>query len=60
MDEVYIKVKNKKIQISQKKLMNDIVEQDHRQLKRRITIATGFKELEILILKIINETASSN
>ena len=40
--ELYIK----KIRIRQVKYLNNIVEQDHRQIKRRITITTGFKAFE--------------
>ena len=36
----------KKIKIRQCKYLNNIVEQDHRNIKRRIGIATGFKEFE--------------
>jgi putative transposase len=34
----------KKIKIRQCKYLNNIVEQDHRNIKRRISITTGFKE----------------
>lgn len=37
---------SKKIKIRQVKYLNNIVEQDHRSIKRRITITTGFKEFE--------------
>jgi putative transposase len=36
----------RKIKIRQCKYLNNIVEQDHRKIKRRISIATGFKEFE--------------
>jgi putative transposase len=36
----------RKIKIRQCKYLNNIVEQDHRNIKRRISIATGFKEFE--------------
>jgi putative transposase len=36
----------KKIKIRQCKYLNNIVEQDHRNSKRRISIDTGFKEFE--------------
>jgi putative transposase len=36
----------KKIKIRQCKYLNNIVEQDHRSIKRRIGICTGFKEFE--------------
>jgi putative transposase len=36
----------KKIKIRQCKYLNNIVEQDHRAIKRRIGITTGFKEFE--------------
>jgi putative transposase len=36
----------KKIKIRQCKYLNNIVEQDHRNVKRRISICTGFKEFE--------------
>jgi putative transposase len=36
----------KKIKIRQCKYLNNIVEQDHRNIKRRISIETGFKEFE--------------
>ena len=36
----------KKIKIRQCKNLNNIVEQDHRNIKRRISIDTGFKEFE--------------
>jgi putative transposase len=35
-----------KIKIRQCKYLNNIVEQDHRSVKRRISICTGFKEFE--------------
>jgi len=37
----------KKIKIRRVKYLNNIVEQDHRSIKRRITITTGFKEFEL-------------
>jgi len=36
----------KKIKIRRVKYLNNIVEQDHRTIKRRISITTGFKEFE--------------
>ena len=36
----------KKIKIRQCKYLNNIVEQDHRNIKRRIEITTGFKEFD--------------
>ena len=36
----------KKIKIRRVKYLNNIVEQDHRNIKRRIQITTGFKEFE--------------
>jgi putative transposase len=36
----------KKIKIRRVKYLNNIVEQDHRNIKRRIVITTGFKEFE--------------
>ncbi len=36
----------KKIKIRQSKYLNNIVEQDHRRIKRRIVNYTGFKEFE--------------
>jgi putative transposase len=36
----------KKIKIRQCKYLNNIVEQDHRNVKRRLTITTGFREFE--------------
>ncbi|MFT5157851.1 MAG: putative transposase [Bacteroidia bacterium] len=36
----------KKIKIRRVKYLNNIVEQDHRTIKRRIAISTGFKEFE--------------
>ena len=36
----------KKIKVRQCKYLNNIVEQDHRNIKRRIGITTGFKEFE--------------
>jgi putative transposase len=36
----------RKIKIRQCKYLNNIVEQDHRNIKRRIRISTGFKEFE--------------
>ena len=35
-----------RIQWRQCKYLNNIVEQDHRNIKRRISISTGFKEFE--------------
>ena len=35
-----------KVQIRRVKYLNDIIEQDHRAIKRRISITTGFKEFE--------------
>ena len=37
----------KKIKIRQCKYLNNIVEQDHRNIKRRISIDTGFKDHEV-------------
>ncbi|PKV48074.1 putative transposase [Aquimarina sp. MAR_2010_214] len=37
---------SKKIKIRRVKYLNNIVEQDHRSIKRRIAITTGFKEFE--------------
>ena len=37
---------SRKIKIRQIKYLNNIVEQDHRNIKRRIKITTGFKEFE--------------
>ena len=37
---------SKKIKIRQIKYLNNVVEQDHRNIKRRISITTGFKEFE--------------
>lgn len=37
---------SKKIKIRRVKYLNNIVEQDHRNIKRRITITTVFKEFE--------------
>jgi putative transposase len=37
---------SKKIKIRRVKYLNNIVEQDHRSIKRRISITTGFKEFE--------------
>jgi putative transposase len=37
----------KKIKIRQCKYLNNIVEQGHRNVKRRISICTGFKEFEL-------------
>ena len=37
---------SKKIKIRRIKYLNNIVEQDHRNIKRRISITTGFKEFE--------------
>lgn len=39
----------KKIKIRQYKHLNNIVEQDHRNIKRRISIDRGFKKFQILI-----------
>ena len=39
-------LKVRKIKIRQCKYLNNIVEQDHRNIKRRISIDTGFKEFE--------------
>jgi putative transposase len=36
----------KKIKIRRVKYLNNIIEQDHRSIKRRIAISTGFKEFE--------------
>jgi len=36
----------KKIKVRRVKYLNNIVEQDHRTIKRRISITTGFKEFE--------------
>lgn len=36
----------RRIKIRQCKCLNNIVEQDHRNIKRRIRISTGFKEFE--------------
>lgn len=36
----------KKIKVRRVKYLNNIVEQDHRTIKRRIAITTGFKEFE--------------
>ena len=36
----------KNIKVRQCKYLNNIVEQDHRNIKRRIAIDTGFKEFE--------------
>lgn len=36
----------RKIKIRQCKYLNNIVEQDHRNIKRRLSIDTGFKEFE--------------
>jgi putative transposase len=36
----------KKIRVRRVKYLNNIVEQDHRTIKRRISITTGFKEFE--------------
>jgi putative transposase len=36
----------KKIKIRRVKYLNNVVEQDHRHIKRRISISTGFKEFE--------------
>jgi putative transposase len=37
---------SKKIKIRRVKYLNNIIEQDHRSIKRRIAITTGFKEFE--------------
>jgi len=37
---------SKKIKIRKVKYFNNIIEQDHRRIKRRIRIMTGFKEFE--------------
>ena len=37
---------SKKIKIRKVKYLNNIIEQDHRRIKRRIRIMTGFKEFE--------------
>jgi len=37
---------SKKIKIRKVKYLNNIIEQDHRKIKRRIRIMTGFKEFE--------------
>ena len=37
----------RKIRIRQCKYLNNIVEQDHRNIKRRISIDTGFKDHEV-------------
>ena len=37
---------SKKIKIRKVKYLNNIIEQDHRRIKRRIKIMTGFKEFE--------------
>ena len=42
----------KKIKIRQCKYLNNIVEQDHRNVKRRIGICTGFKEFESVQRKL--------
>ncbi len=36
----------KKIKIRRVKYLNNIVDQDHRTIKRRLSITTGFKEFE--------------
>jgi putative transposase len=36
----------KNIKVRQRKFLNNIVAQDHRNIKRRIAIDTGFKEFE--------------
>ena len=36
----------KRIKIRRVKYLNNIVEQDHRSIKKRISITTGFKEFE--------------
>ena len=59
---------SKKIKIRQIKYLNNIVEQDHRNIKRRIAITTGFKEFEsaqrtlagIEIVNIIRKGQISN
>jgi putative transposase len=58
----------KKIKIRRVKYLNNIVEQDHRTIKRRIAITTGFKEFEsaqrtlagIEIINIIRKDQLSN
>jgi putative transposase len=53
----------KKIKIRKVKYLNNIIEQDHRRIKRRIRIMTGFKEFEsaqrtlsgIEVVSIINK-----
>ncbi|MDA9257833.1 IS6 family transposase [bacterium] len=40
------KLSTKKIKIRKVKYLNNIIEQDHRRIKRRIRIMTGFKEFE--------------
>ena len=37
---------SKSIKIRRVKYLNNIIEQDHRNIKRRITITTGFKDFE--------------
>ena len=37
----------RKIRIRQCKYLNNIVEQDHRNIKRRMSIDTGFKDHEV-------------
>ena len=54
---------SKKIKIRKVKYLNNIIEQDHRRIKRRIRIMTGFKEFEsaqrtlsgIEVVSIINK-----
>ena len=38
--------RTKKIKIRKVKYLNNIIEQDHQRIKRRIRIMTGFKEFE--------------
>lgn len=44
--KVYNKRSYSKIKIQQCKYLNNIVEQDHRMIKWRITLGLGFKEFE--------------
>jgi len=58
----------KKIKIRRVKYLNNIIEQDHRTIKRRITLTTGFKEFEsaqrtlagIEIINIIRKNQINN
>lgn len=58
----------KKIRVRRVKYLNNIVEQDHRTIKRRISITTGFKEFEsaqrtlagIEIINIIRKNQLTN